>query len=122
MRLNPEVYRRAMIAAEALKTELEPLVLGKKRGAWSCGCGAFQHGAATATKIMPAGMNSGHPEYEDHISLWYMWSVSMREDDSKLAPDDYSYSTGLNDFVEVSLLREAFLRHFNGINVSVVGS
>ena len=115
MRLDPEVYRRAKIVAEALRKELEPLVLGQKREAWSCGCDAIKNGVSTAIEIEPAGMD---PRYENQIGLWYMWTVKMREDDKPaLEPGNYSYSLGVSDFVKKAALKEMFHRHFDGVGV-----
>lgn len=117
MRVDPEIYQKAKVAAEAIKKELEPLILGKKLEPWGCNCGAIGHGMSTAIAVRPAGMD---PRYEDQIGLWDMWSVNMRDDDNtELAANDYSYSTGLSSFVDSSVLREMFIRHFGDIGVSV---
>jgi hypothetical protein len=115
--LDPNTYAEAKKAAMALKAELEPLILGRIRAAWACCCGAISNGESSAIKIVPAGLD---PRYENQIGLWYMWSVKMREINSpKPAPNDYSYSIGISQFVDVSTLTEMFQRHFSGIDVEV---
>ncbi len=115
--LNPVVYRNAKEVAVRLKAELEPLILGRTFGAWKCGCGCISKGAASAIEVSPAGMD---PRYEDQIGLWYMWTVNMREEGNhKLKPGDFSYSIGLSTFVDVTILKEMFLRYFDGIGVDV---
>ncbi len=117
MKLDPEVYAKAKEAATALKIELEPMILGRKRPSFSCGCGAISKGESTAVEIVPAGLD---PRYESQIGFWYMWSVKMREDNNpNLAPGDYSYSASLSFFVGPSVLTEMFQRHFAGKGVKV---
>lgn len=117
MKIDPIVYEKARIAATALKAEIEQMILGQKRPAYSCCCGAISNGVSTATEVQPAGSD---PKYQDQIGLWYMWTVKMREDDNtKLAPGNYSYSLGISNFVEISLLKDMFKRYFVGIGVEV---
>ena len=114
--LDPSVYDHAKKAAAALKAELEPIILSKERSAWRCCCGAISFDDSIAIEIEPAGK-----EYPHQIGLWYLWMVKMREKNKK--PEelnrDYSYSLGINNFVDEATIKEMFRRHFEGIPIRV---
>lgn len=77
-------------AVRALVAELEPRILGQEKPGWSCNCGAHQHGAAIAVRVLPAG-----DTYPGQETEWYLWTVQMR--DPHTTPEgDYSYSIGVS--------------------------
>jgi hypothetical protein len=98
---NEQAAELAQIA-DAARAELEPLVLGQSRAAWSCCCGAIKHNAATAIAIRTPG-ERGYPEQD---AGWCTWSVRMCD------TDDRWYSMGITDFVPREQLDAIFELHF----------
>src|SRR3989338_3748621 len=92
-----QVYRellgRARSAAEALKAEVEPQILGKRHPGFSCNCGAISQGESVAVRVRYGGED---PRYEYQLTKTYDWSVDMEAVDGS----GKSYSiTGLGVFL-----------------------
>jgi hypothetical protein len=89
-------------AVQELIKELEPLILGREREGFSCGCGAIHCGTAVAEAIIPAG-----DSYPGQETMWYLWSVQM-----KTHGEGSDWSCGLSFFVESNELEAMFNRYF----------
>jgi hypothetical protein len=109
MKISREDFEKAVVVAERIKNELEPLILGKRFPAWKCCCGVISRSEAEAVAVERAGL----PPYADQIALWYMWGVEMRP----ISGEGHSYVLGLEQFIPREQLEEGFKRHFAGVNV-----
>lgn len=109
MEISEETYQQAKIIAEKIRKELEPLILGKRRPALRCNCGAISHSKAEAIAIEPAG----DPPYQNQVGLWHMWRVVMRDESGS------EYVLGVEQFIPQEQLKEGFRNHFTGIDVPV---
>ncbi len=89
-------------AVQELIKELEPLILGREREGFSCGCGAIHCGTAVAEAIITAG-----DSYPGQETMWYLWSVQM-----KTHGEGSDWSCGLSFFVESNELEAMFNRYF----------
>lgn len=101
-KMNDEQTAELARIASAVRVELEPIVLGKRRAAWSCCCGAIKHEAATAIAIRTPG-ERGYPEQD---AGWCSWSVRMCD------IHDRWYSVDVTEFVPEERLEAIFELHF----------
>lgn len=92
-----EMRPKALAAAESLKKELEPLILGKTYD------GIEEFGEGIATEIIPGGSKG----------LWYQWCCKI----TPVQPSGRSYATCIALFVDKLQLKEMFERHFSDIDV-----
>ncbi|MBY0359817.1 MAG: hypothetical protein K2W82_17575 [Candidatus Obscuribacterales bacterium] len=106
--ISPEVYARALVAAESLKKTLEERLIGKTAHAWNCGCGACGAGPSKVVAIEMAGSR-----YPNQIALFTLWGCDMRDDKGK------AWTRGITDYIPWAELYPMFRNHFAGIPVRV---
>lgn len=104
--VNPEVYARALKAAESLKHQLEKRLIGETAHAWSCGCGACSAGPSKVVEV-------DIPTYQDQIAMWYFWNFNMKDDKGK------GWGLGIDAYIPWTELYPMFRNHFAGIDVEV---
>lgn len=105
--VSPEVYARALNAAESLKRQLEERLIGKSAHAWSCSCGACGAGPSKVVGIdMPT-------TYQYQIAMWQLWTCDMKDDKGK------GWGQGISTYIPRTELYPMFRNHFAGNDVRV---
>jgi hypothetical protein len=103
--IPPEVYSRALKAAEALKCELEERLIGKTMS-----------GMRSPIEVGPArvvAITIPTSSYPHLIANWLAWECAMKEDNGK------EWSQGLSDYIHWAELFHLFRNAFSGIEVEV---
>ena len=105
--VSPDVYARALVAAENLKRQLEARLINKTAHAWSCSCGKCGAGPSRVVAIsMPT-------DYPKQIARWLSWSCEMEDNTGK------RWSQGISTYIRFSELYPMFRNAFAGIDVRV---
>ena len=106
--IPPEVYSRALKAAEALKRELEERLIGKNKYGMRS---PLTERKAGSSKVV--GITMPTSSYPHLIANWLAWSVEMRDDNGK------EWSQGLFDYIHWAELFPMFRNAFSGIEVEI---